>query len=1132
MKSELWACRPRPNWRLLATALMLLGASSWLRAQTFAEITGTVSDSSGALIPGAVVTVTSTQTNQTRTARTNESGNYSVPFLVPGKYEARVQHQGFKGALRSGIEIRVGDVARVDFALEVGGVNEVVEVAAGAPLIETDNSAVGTVIENKRIVELPLNGRNYLQMIALSPNVTAEQGAGGEAGDRKGGERSQQAFSIAGQRMIFNHFTLDGVENTNPSYNLFAIRPSIDALQEFKVQTGIYSAEYGRATAQINVTTKQGTNRWHGTVFEFHRNENLDAREWRKTGPKNPFVRNQFGFTLDGPIVKDRLFVMSNLEALRERKSIQVVANVAPDAMRSGDFSRSGREIYDPASRVFERDAQGNQRAVSAGPFPAQTIPQSRVHPIATKLLEFYPRATVPGDNIFRNYLRDASRPINWEQFTQRVDFTESASSAWFGRFSWGDETASQLTQFEQQQGRTVTKTYQAMLSNTRTFGAATVNEFRFGYTQFQNDNLFRYANERNVTSELGITGLPVPVRAAWGTPNVGLGLGLSGFGEPVNGPFVERSHIFQVLNNLAIVKGNHSLKFGGEYRRNRFNELGNAFPRGAFAFDAKATFDPARRAATGHPFGDYLLGESRQSQRILLLPSALLRSNAFAAYVEDTWKITSRLTLNAGVRYEFTPPYHDKYDAIVNLRIFDPGVGPDGIRQGTRVPVLMRPGSGDFYRGVPFRYHDLIPIQSGGDELGRELVHKDRNDFGPRIGLAYRPSDKWSIRTGFGLFYSQDIGEVRFDMARNLGARSSYVSDEERPSSNLSNPWASETASARCTGWSGFCQGVGSMLSNNTNRRTPYVLQWVFDVQRQLDADTTLELDYMGNGGHKLERWRNWNEAVARTGPADSRPLQQRRPWPAYGIMFNVDGVVNSSYQAGSIKLRRRFSKGLTYLAGLTWSKSIDTGSAVRNHAGDSLFPGTSYDLRSWRGLSQFHTGRRAVISLLYDLPFGRSAGGVALNRFTGGWQLGSIFTFSDGTPLQVGGIGDTRNTEFDNYPDATGVSPIPADRSAERFWNIAAFSSASPELGYRMGNAGRNTLLSPGLRMWDFSVLKNIAVREGHALQFRFEAFNTANHPNWSATPADIRNPATFGRVSSARTMRELQFGLKYLF
>ena len=1105
-------------------------------AQTFGEVTGTVTDASDAVVVGANVTVTNTATNQARQVQTNEAGNYTVPFLVPGAYDITAEQEGFKLASRAGAEIQVGDVARVDFTMEVGVLTEVVEVIGGAPLLETESTAVGTVIENKRIIELPLNGRNYLQMIALSPNVTAEQGGGGEAAARKGGERAQQAFSIAGQRMVFNHFTLDGVENTNVSYNMFAVRPSIDALQEFKVQSGVYSAEFGRSTSQINVTTKPGSNEFHGTVFEFHRNENLDAREWRKEGGKNPFVRNQFGFTLGGPLVRNKVFFMSNFEALRDRKTLERTANVATDRMRSGDFSASGREIYDHLTRTFTTDAGGNQRAVSAERFPNDTIPQSRINGIAVKLLEFYPRQTVPGDSILRNFLRNAARPISWEQFTQRVDFQESNSSTWFGRFSWGDEFASQLTAFEQQQGKTLTKTYQSMLSNIRTFSPTIVNEFRAGYTQFQNDQLFRYANERDVTAELGIEGLRSPPAAAWGTPSVGIGLGLTGFGEPVNGPFVERSHIFQALDNVSVIRGNHSIKFGGEVRRNRFNEFGNPFPRGSFGLGAKATFDPTSRGATGHSFADFMLGQVRVSQRVLTLPSALLRSSHFALYIDDTWKVSSRVTLSLGLRYENSPPYHDKYDAIFNAQLFDPGVAAGGLLEGTRTPILTRPGEGDFYRGVGFRYHDGIPIQTGNEHLGRETVIHDNNDFAPRIGIAYRPSEHWSIRTGIGVFYNQDIGEVRFDLARNLGARSVFISDEERPNSTLDSPWAAETASAQCEGWDGFCQGPGAILSNNTKRRTPYVIQWIFNVQRQLGEDTTLELGYMGNQGHKLERWRNWNEPVNRAGPDDFSPLQARRPWPVYGVMFNVDGVVNSNYNALNVKLRRRFSKGLTYLMGYTWSKSLDNGSAIRNHAGDTLFPGTSYDLQAWRGLSQFHTGRRLVLSALYDFPFGLgkrfgNRPGV-LDKIIGGWQIGSILTFADGTPVQVGGIGDRNNTQFSNYPDATGISPIPGNRSASNFWNIAAYDTTNPELSYRQGTVGRNTLLSPGFKQWDFSLLKNMAIAEGHTLQFRFEAFNFPNHPNWSVPGRAVRNARTFGVVTSARTMRELQFGLKYIF
>ena len=1107
-------------------------AVSPLAAQTFAEITGAVVDPTGAVVVRSTVTVTSTATNQVREVLTNETGNYTVPFLVPGIYNVRAQGPGFKVANRNGVELQVGDVARVDFRMEVGVVSEVVEVTGGATMLTTESAVVGTVIENKRIVELPLNGRNYLQMIALSPNVTAEQATANEGSDRKGGERPEQAFSVAGQRMQFNHFTLDGVENTNVSYNFFAVRPSIDALQEFKVETGVYSAEFGRATSQINVTTKSGSNEFHGTAFEFHRNENLDAQEWRKQGSKNPFVRNQFGFTLGGRLIRDKVFFMSNFETLKDRKSLQQIASVATDRMRAGDFSASGRAIYDPLTRTFSTDAQGNVRAVSAMRFPNDTIPASRHHPISLKLLEFYPKATVPGDSILRNFLRDAPRPLSWEQFTQRIDFLESRSSTWFGRFSWGDEFLKQLAVFDEQAGKTLTKTYQAMISNTRTFSPTVVNEFRFGYTQFQNDQLFRYAYERNVTGELGIVGLDSPAEAAWGTPSIGLGLGLTGFGEPVNGPFVERSHIFQWLDNLSMIRGNHSLKFGGEVRRNRFNEFGNAFPRGSFGFDAKATFDPANRATTGHHFADLLLGEARTATRVVGLSSGLLRSTSFALYLDDTWKITPKLTVNFGVRYENTPPYHDKYRGIINAHVFDPGVGPGGLLPPgqSKVPILTRPGEGDFYQGLNFRFHDPVPTQVGDEILGRAMVARDNNDFAPRVGIAYRPTERWTVRTGAGFFYSQDVAEVRFDLARNLGGRSDFISDEERPNSKLNDPWAFERSAFTCTGWSGVCQGPTSILSNNTNRRTPYVIQWLFDVQRQFGEDTTLEVGYMGNAGSKLERWRNWNQPVNRSGPSDFRPLQERRPWPAYGVLFNVDGIVNSNYNALSLKLRRRFAKGLTYLVGYTWAKSIDTGSAIRNNAGDTLFPKDSYDVQGWRGLSQFHTGRRFVTSVLYELPFGNRPGG--LHKVIGGWQLGSILTFSDGTPVTVGGIGDRNNTQFGNFPDATGIDPIPANQTDSNFWNIAAFDTVNPELTIRFGNVGRNTLIRPGYAQWDFSLLKNIGIREGHSLQFRFEAFNFTNHPNWNTPSVDPLSPAIFGQVPSARTMRELQLGLKYVF
>lgn len=358
-------------------------------AQNFGEISGRVTDPSGGVIVGANVTVTNRATNTARTVQANTSGNYTLPFLPPGLYDVQVDQTGFKAARREGVQLEVGATARVDVAMEVGSVSDIVAVTASAALLTTEGAAVGTVIENRRIVELPLNGRDYLQLIALSPAVTAETPPSFTATGRQGGERANQNYSIAGQRLQFTHYTLDGIENTDPNWNLWIFRPSIDALQEFKVETGVYSAEYGHQPSQVNVTTKSGSNDFHGSAFEFLRNSALDARQWQQSsGPKNPFRRNQYGFVLGGPVTiprlfngKDRLFFMSNFEGLRDSNTLQQLASVATSRMRAGDFSASGRTIYDPGSRVFTTDANGNVKAVSATPFPNNVIPSSQSLP-------------------------------------------------------------------------------------------------------------------------------------------------------------------------------------------------------------------------------------------------------------------------------------------------------------------------------------------------------------------------------------------------------------------------------------------------------------------------------------------------------------------------------------------------------------------------------------------------------------------------------------------------------------------------------------------------------------------------------------------------------------------------------
>ncbi|MGH9428007.1 MAG: TonB-dependent receptor domain-containing protein, partial [Terriglobia bacterium] len=362
----------------------------------------------------------------------------------------------------------------------------------------------------------------------------------------------------------------------------------------------------------------------------------------------------------------------------------------------------------------------------------------------------------------------------------------------------------------------------------------------------------------------------------------------------------------------------------------------------------------------------DFLLGESRLAARTLGLANTLFRATSFAVYAEDTWKINRKLTLSLGIRYENTPPFHDKYRGIMNLDL------QSGILDATKVPVLTRPGAGGFHEGMFFHFADAIPKQAGDEFLGRATVRRDGNDFAPRIGIAYSPTDRWSVRTGFGLFYSQDTGNPRFDMGRNLAGRSNFSSDEERPNAALRDPWQFERQAFRCSDWESVCQGYPVILANFANRRTPYVAQWMLNVQRQVTENLAVEAGYLGNSGSKLERIVNINVPTLRTGPSDNRTFQQRQPWPVYNLIQEMGNLVNSNYHALNLKLQQRFSKGLTLLAGYTWSKAIDNGSGIREDPGDRLQPNNPYNLRAERGLSQFHVGHRFVSSVLYELPFG----------------------------------------------------------------------------------------------------------------------------------------------------------------
>jgi hypothetical protein len=1073
----------------------------------------------------------------------NEAGLYSFPGLVPGNYSVKVEAKGFRPAART-LELQVQQTARVDFTLQVGQVSESIDVSAQAALLTTEDATVGTVIENRRIIELPLNGRNFLQLVSLSPNVT--YGFSGQGNNtRQGGHRMGQNMSIAGMRAVWNNYTLDGVANTDPNFNTYVVLPSVDMLQEFKVQSGIYPAEFGRAASQINVSTKSGTNQYHGAFYEFVRNDKMDARGYAFTPsdaaqPKNPFQWNQYGFTFGGPVMipkvfngRDKLFFMANYEAFRQRTRGNAVYSVPSEAMREGDYSEilSRAQLWDPIGRSVGPDGKP-----VAAPFSGNRIPSSRLSPQTKVLWEFwpapnYPSDTPPPNTPQRNYRKINRGKINRDQFHLRTDWVESSKSTWFGRYSWSDEV--EVSEGIRLNGsKLMTQAEQWVLSNTRTITPVMVNEFRFGINTFYNATARELANVRDVIAELKIPGLQTPDPDSWGTPRMEGFPGLSGFGDDSQGPFVVRDATFQFVDNVSIVRGRHSFRFGAEIRRDRFNQAGNEFPRGSFNFNGQSTQNPSTLQG-GYSVADFYLGYPAVSEAAVAIGFHQFRATSQYYFFDDTWRITPRLTLNFGLRYEFNPPWYDRAQKTVNTFVPQILLGQADVWDMSLHPVMVRTGQGDFYEGIPLRFASPIQVARDG-RLGDTLMATDKNDWAPRLGIAWSPTPKWSVRTGAGVFYSAETSNSRFDLARNLAGRVRAPSRADFPEVTMEN----------FMGPPGSTVTIRSpyALGAKYDIRNTYAVQYLINIQRELNQSTMFEVGYNGSISRRLQGLVDLNQPI----PSAFGSIASRSPFPEFNAIQTVSGNGRGNYNGLGIKLQRRFADGLTALIGYTWSKSIDDTSGIRGQSNDGLqYLQDSRCESCERAVSSFHTPNRLVASVLYELPFGRGRRWVNTNRpadwVIGGWQLGSIITIQSGRPnsAHIAWSGRANvNMKGGERINATGQAlNLPAsERSVERWFNTAAF--ALQPFG-EFGNAGRNTILGPGQQSWDFSAHKNFRIREGHNLNFRFEAFNFPNHPSW-ATPGvswGSSNPdkpaASFGQIrGTATSMRQVQLGLKYVF
>ncbi len=725
----------KPITRLFA--LLSLTLPAFAQAPT-GQITGSITDPSGAIIAGALVTATNVATNVRRETSTNEDGIFTLTALPPGVYTLQVEYKGFPKQVREGIELQVGQVAKIDFALQVGNVTETIQVTGAAPVLQAETAELGTVIENRRIVELPLNGRNYLQLVSLAPGATTNGPASSQGQQRMGGARNSFALNVAGQRVHYNHFLLDGIENTDPNFNTYLLLPSVDALQEFKVESGIFQAEYGRAIAQINVSTRSGSNQIHGALFEFVRNAQMDAKNFfdRGNAPIPPFKRNQYGATASGPFIRNRLFWMFSWEGLRERKALTRTGTLPNAAQRAGDFSDSSTTVVDPFTKQ---------------PFPGNKIPASMINPLSAKILnDFYPLPNLPGAP---NFLNNEGRRSDSDQYHGRIDFQESGNSNWFFRYSQTSDPQylPNLTSIAPGMGNNVVvDAKQPVLGNTRLFGANKVNEFRFAVNRFVSQNIQTRANTTNIVAGLGIPGVDTSIPLFWGIPFFQIN-GFSSIGECNDCPFVNWNTSFNLTDGFSWTRGKHQVKFGGDYRRFRYNEIGAVVPRGRFTWDGRYS---------NLPMADFLLGYMSNSESQIGAPIANYRQNYFALYAQDAWKVTNKLTVNAGLRWEAEPPYLDKHDAIVNI---------DYVWDNSHEPIFVRAGTGDLLEGNPkFPVGPPFKLVRDG-RFGRRASRTNWKDFAPRLGIAYQLDPKTVIRTGGGIYWVRDISNAVFDIVRNI---------------------------------------------------------------------------------------------------------------------------------------------------------------------------------------------------------------------------------------------------------------------------------------------------------------------------------------------------------------------------